>query len=76
MQINFTHLREGCLCGPGIPCQGNYGWDGMHPGLVIKDTDYVVSSDVELYSLCKELNNENHFYKADWEELDRLVEAA
>lgn len=56
LQVNFTHRRKGCLCGPGIPCMGDYGWDGLHPDLNIEDeTDYVISSTTELYSLCMEL---------------------
>lgn len=57
LQIDFTHSRNGCLCGPGIHCMVDYGWDGLNPDLNIEEeTDYVISSTLELYSLCKELD--------------------
>jgi hypothetical protein len=27
----FTARRGDCMCGPGIVCKTNYGWDGMNP---------------------------------------------
>ena len=42
-----------CLCGPGIPCQVNYGNDGMDPRLEITESDLIVSGTQELYSICK-----------------------
>jgi hypothetical protein len=42
-----------CLCGPGIACQINYGFDGMDERLTIAKDDFIVSGTQELYSLCK-----------------------
>ena len=42
-----------CICGPGITCQMNYGWDGMDPGLEIAESDLIVSGTQELYSICR-----------------------
>lgn len=42
-----------CLCGPGIACVVNYGWDGMDPRLEIAESDLIVSGTQELYSLCQ-----------------------
>lgn len=42
-----------CLCGPGISCMTNYGWDGMDPRLDIPESDLIVSGTQELYSICK-----------------------
>jgi hypothetical protein len=43
----------GCTCGKER-CQGNYGWDGMHPDLQMYDGDYMPNDLETLYSLCKE----------------------
>jgi nicotinamidase-related amidase len=50
----FTAPGGGCMCGPGFRCGGNYGWDGMHPDLVIGDDDLISSSTDEIYSLLSE----------------------
>jgi hypothetical protein len=42
-----------CLCGPGLACVVNYGWDGMDPRLEIVESDLIVSGTQELYSLCQ-----------------------
>ena len=42
-----------CLCGPGISCLVNYGFDGMVPTLDIAESDLIVSGTQELYSICK-----------------------
>ena len=42
-----------CLCGPGIACVVNYGWDGMDPHLEIAESDLIVSGTQEFYSICK-----------------------
>ena len=44
------------MCGPGISCLPIYGWDRMHPDLVIAKNDYIVGADASgMYSLCKRL---------------------
>ncbi len=43
----------GCTCGPER-CAGNYGWDGMAPGLVMHDDDFMPNDLETLYSLCIE----------------------
>ena len=43
----------GCTCGPQR-CQGNYGWDGMHPDLIIGEHDLMPNDQQMLYSLCVE----------------------
>lgn len=48
--VPFT---DACLCGPGIACLTNYGWDGMDPRLEIAESDLIVSGTQELYSICK-----------------------
>jgi len=42
----------GCTCGRER-CHGNYGWDGMHPELVIGDKDLMPNDPERLYALCK-----------------------
>ncbi|NQT51207.1 NPCBM/NEW2 domain-containing protein [bacterium] len=53
LSCRFTCRVGPCMCGPGIRCLVNYGWDGIHPGLVIADQDYIVSGLREMYSVCK-----------------------
>ena len=43
----------GCACGRER-CQGNYGWDGMHPDLVMDDRDFMPNDLATLYSLCRQ----------------------
>ncbi|MBM4038852.1 MAG: hypothetical protein FJ290_10085, partial [Planctomycetes bacterium] len=43
-----------CMCGPGIPCLVNYGWDGMNPNLIIGDRDLIVCGMQELFSLLRQ----------------------
>jgi nicotinamidase-related amidase len=47
----FTAPGGGCMCGPGIDCLVNYGWDGMNPDLILAEDDLIVSSTEEVYSL-------------------------
>ena len=54
IQPHFTAPGGGCMCGPGYDCKGNYGWDGMNPGLVIGENDLIISATEELYALLKE----------------------
>lgn len=49
----FTLPIGKCICGPGIECKVNYGWDGMNPELDIANEDLIVAGTAELYSLCK-----------------------
>lgn len=43
----------GCMCG-NSSCKGNYGWDGMHPDLVISDDDLMPNDAECLYSICQD----------------------
>ena len=47
----FTAPGGGCMCGPGIRCGGNYGWDAMHPDLSLNDGDLISASTDEIYTL-------------------------
>lgn len=49
----FTLPIGKCICGPGIECKVNYGWDGLNPELDIAKEDLIVAGTAELYSLCK-----------------------
>lgn len=50
---NFTAPMNNCMCGPGIKCKGNYGWDAMSPEFNIADDDFIASSTDEVYTLLK-----------------------
>lgn len=50
---NFTVPWGDCLCGPGINCKQNYGWDGISPDMTIAPEDLIVAGTKELYSVCK-----------------------
>lgn len=43
----------GCTCGKER-CQGNYGWDGMHPDLEIGPDDLMPNDPDRLYTLCRQ----------------------
>jgi nicotinamidase-related amidase len=58
----FTAPGGGCMCGPGFACGGNYGWDGMHPDLLIADEDLISSSTDEIYSLLADKGITNIIY--------------
>ncbi len=42
----------GCACGRER-CAVNYGWDGMHPGLVIGPNDLMPDTQAEVYAVCQ-----------------------
>lgn len=42
----------GCTCGKER-CRGNYGWDGMHPDLVVQSGDLMPNEPEALYSLAQ-----------------------
>lgn len=42
----------GCACGRER-CAVNYGWDGMHPALVIGDDDLMPDTQAEVYAICQ-----------------------
>lgn len=44
---------SGCMCG-NPSCQGNYGWDAMHPDLVIDENDLMPTDAEGLYSICRD----------------------
>lgn len=50
-QVAFSAPVAKCLCGPGIHCLVNYGWDGMNPDLHVADQDLIISSTEEIYAL-------------------------
>jgi len=52
-ECRWTVPSGDCLCGPGIACAVNFGWDGMVPQLGIVESDLIVSGTQELYSICK-----------------------
>jgi hypothetical protein len=58
LDIKFAPLHcfesNGCMCGPGIKCRGNYGWDAMSPALDVRDGDLIPEGTQELYSLCQD----------------------
>ena len=43
-----------CMCGPGIHCHCNYGWDGICPDLFIAEDDLITCGLEEAYSVCKQ----------------------
>lgn len=43
----------GCACGKER-CAGNYGWDGMHPGLGIGPADLMPDTQAEVYTICQQ----------------------
>ncbi|MDR1593456.1 MAG: NPCBM/NEW2 domain-containing protein [Prevotellaceae bacterium] len=51
ISAQFSAPYGRCMCGPGIHCHGNYGWDAMHPDLAIEDNDLISSSTDEIYTL-------------------------
>jgi alpha-L-fucosidase 2 len=54
ISVKFTAPVGRCMCGDGINCKVNYGWDGMNPDLIIEDDDLFSSSTNEIYSLLTE----------------------
>lgn len=42
----------GCTCGKER-CRGHYGWDGMHPDLIIGENDFIPNDPELLYAICK-----------------------
>jgi nicotinamidase-related amidase len=49
--VNFTAKMGECMCGPGLACKVNYGWDGMNPDFVIGENDLFSSSTDEIYTI-------------------------
>jgi nicotinamidase-related amidase len=54
IKVKFTAPIGKCMCGHGIHCHGNYGWDAMNPDLKIDERDLISSSNDELYSILSE----------------------
>jgi nicotinamidase-related amidase len=54
IKVHFTAPVGRCMCGRGIGCRVNYGWDGMCPDLKIAANDLISSSTDEIYSLLTE----------------------
>lgn len=42
-----------CMCGPGLKCTYNYGWDGLASGLRPAPEDLMPEGTEELYSACQ-----------------------
>ncbi|MDR1382624.1 MAG: NPCBM/NEW2 domain-containing protein [Planctomycetaceae bacterium] len=51
LSVKFTARVGNCMCGPGLSCKVNYGWDGMNPDLTLGENDLFSSSTDEIYSL-------------------------
>jgi nicotinamidase-related amidase len=62
LSVKFTASVGACLCGSGLRCGSNYGWDGMNPDLVISENDLFSSSTDEIYSLLSERGITNIIY--------------
>jgi len=43
-----------CMCGPGIHCHVNYGWDDIAPGLFVGEQDWITCGLEEAYAICKQ----------------------
>jgi nicotinamidase-related amidase len=54
ISVKFTARVGSCMCGAGLPCKVNYGWDGMNPNLIIGENDLFSASTDEIYSLLSE----------------------
>lgn len=52
----FTVPFGECLCGPGIDCKLNYGFDAINPDIKIAPEDLITAGTKELYSICKTRN--------------------
>jgi alpha-L-fucosidase 2 len=62
LATKFTAPVGDCMCGPGFRCGVNYGWDGMHPDLLIGDSDLISASTDEIYSLLADRGITNIIY--------------
>jgi nicotinamidase-related amidase len=58
----LTAKQGPCLCGPGIPCLVNYGWDAMNADLLIDASDLINSGVDELYGNCRTRNLDHLIY--------------
>lgn len=61
----LTAKQGKCLCGPGINCVVNFGWDAMNPTLYIDENDLIISGINELNSHCKTHKLEHLIYMGD-----------
>ncbi|MEI6513599.1 MAG: NPCBM/NEW2 domain-containing protein [bacterium] len=58
LDLELPELPENsppCMCGPGVGCPYNHGFQAMAPGLNIPPEDLIVEGRQELYSWCQEL---------------------
>jgi nicotinamidase-related amidase len=62
VKAKFTAPIGKCLCGSGLPCVVNYGWDGMNPDFIIGENDIFSASTGEIYSLLAERGITNVIY--------------
>jgi nicotinamidase-related amidase len=58
----LTAKQGKCLCGPGIPCLVNYGWDAMNPDLRIDPDDVINFATDELFGNCRTRNLDHLIY--------------
>src|SRR5438046_1899105 len=54
LSCKFTARQGPCMCGPGIGCIVNFGWDAMNPGLSLANEDYIAGVTEEVYSILKQ----------------------
>ncbi|MDR3234221.1 MAG: isochorismatase family protein [Planctomycetaceae bacterium] len=62
VKVRFTAKAGACLCGPGLTCKMNYGWDAMNHDLKITDGDLFSASTDEIHSILKQRGIENVIY--------------
>jgi hypothetical protein len=65
LHAQLTAKQGKCLCGPGINCLVNFGWDAMNPALYIDENDLIISGLNELNSHCKTHKLEHLIYMGD-----------
>ncbi len=55
VDVNCPRPRDGGGCTCGVErCKGNYGWDAMHPDLIIGSRDLMPNDPEVLYSICQQ----------------------
>ncbi|MDR0521119.1 MAG: isochorismatase family protein [Planctomycetaceae bacterium] len=62
INVRFSAKVGPCLCGPGINCGGNWGWDAMNPDLKVDENDLFSASTGEIFSILKNKGIENVIY--------------
>jgi nicotinamidase-related amidase len=62
LTVKFTAKMGQCMCGPGITCKMNYGWDSMNPDFVIGENDLFSASTDNIYTILSERGITNIIY--------------